>query len=94
MFKILESTLAEMYMSLIGDQELFVNKTVQETIWGYEDPLFRMLMLLGLIESPVMKAMVCAEQCCYTNDMTFSSRQTSVIHHYCILFKLVCCYLQ
>lgn len=59
LFRILRFSLAEFYIRLIGDQSLFVNKTAQEIIWGYDDPILRMLELIGLIDTSIMTSQVC-----------------------------------
>ena len=59
MFRILGSALAQFYVTMIKDQTLFVEKTAQEVMWGYSDPIFSMLHLLGLVENPLMRAQVC-----------------------------------
>ena len=46
---------AEFYLSLIDNQELFIEKTAYELLWGYNDPLLQLLVLLGLTDDPLMK---------------------------------------
>ena len=46
---------AEFYMSLIDSQELFIEKTAYELLWGYNDPLLEVLVLLGLTDNSLMK---------------------------------------
>ena len=59
LFRILGSALANFYLTLIGDQSLFIERTVHEIIWGYNDPLRQMLVLLGLSDDPFMRVEVC-----------------------------------
>lgn len=59
----LGSTHAQFYMAMISNQTLFVEKTVQEVIWGYNDSIFSMMELLELVRSPVMSAEVCKITC-------------------------------
>ena len=40
---------------MIGDQTLFIEKTVYELLWGYSDPLLEMLVSLGLTDDPLMR---------------------------------------
>ena len=47
--------LAEFYLTMIGDQSLFIEKTAHEVIWGYQDPILEMLVLLGLTDDPLMR---------------------------------------
>ena len=56
---------AEFYMSLIDNQELFIKKTAYELLWGYNDPLLKLLVLLGLTDDPLMKIEV--------NTITYSN---------------------
>ena len=51
--------LANFYMKMIQDQNLFIEKTAQEIIWGYPDPLLEVLVKLGLYHTPLMKIQVC-----------------------------------
>ena len=60
MFKILGSALTQFYMRMLGEQNLFVEKTAEEFMWGYEDPILTLLELLGLTEHPLMRAQVCS----------------------------------
>ena len=55
LFKILGPALANFYLTLIGDQTLFVEKTAYELLWGYSDPLLEMLVTLGLTDDPLMR---------------------------------------
>ena len=50
--------LANFYLTLIGDQNLFIEKTAHEIIWGYNDPLLQMLVSLGLSDDPFFRAEV------------------------------------
>ena len=45
---------AEFYMSLIDKQELFIEKTAHELLWGYTGPLFKLLVLLGLTDDDAL----------------------------------------
>ena len=45
---------AEYYMSVIEDQDLFIEKTAHELLWGYTDPLFKLLMEVGLMNASLM----------------------------------------
>ena len=58
LFRILGSVLANFYLTLIGDQNLFIERTVHEIIWGYNDPLCQLLVLLGLRDDPLMRVEV------------------------------------
>ena len=40
---------------MIGDQTLFIEKTVYELLWGYSDPILEMLVSLGLTDDPLMR---------------------------------------
>ena len=40
---------------MIEDQDLFIEKTVYELIWGYTDPLLELLVEIGLYTDPVMR---------------------------------------
>ena len=55
LFKILGPVLANAYLTMIGDQTLFVEKTAYELLWGYSDPLLEMLVSLGLTDDPLMR---------------------------------------
>ena len=55
LFKILGPVLANAYLTMIGDQMLFVEKTAYELLWGYSDPLLEMLVSLGLTDDPLMR---------------------------------------
>ena len=46
---------AAYYMSVIEDQDLFIEKTAHELLWGYTDPLFKLLMEIGLISESLMR---------------------------------------
>ena len=46
---------AEYYMSVIEDQDLFIEKTAHELLWGYTDPLFKLLMGIGLTSESLMR---------------------------------------
>ena len=58
LFRILGVVLANFYLTLIGDQNLFIEKTAHETIWGYSDPLIQVLVALGLSDDPLMRIQV------------------------------------
>ena len=55
LLEMLGPVLAESYLTMIGDQSLFIEKTAHEVIWGYQDPMLEMLVLLGLTNDPLMK---------------------------------------
>ena len=42
-------------MSMIEDQDLFIEKTAYELIWGYTDPLLELLAEIDLYTDPVMR---------------------------------------
>ena len=46
--------LAQRFITLVGNQTLFIQKSAHEIIWGYSDPLFEFLMSVGLAESSNM----------------------------------------
>ena len=46
---------AEYYMSVIEDQDLFIEKTAHELLSGYTDPVFKLLMEIGLISESLMR---------------------------------------
>ena len=58
LFRILGSVLVNFYLTLIEDQNLFVERTVHEIIWGYNDPLRQLLVSLGLSADPLMRVQV------------------------------------
>ena len=58
LFRILGSVLANFYLTLIGDQNLFIEKTAHEIIWGYPDPLQQVLVMLGLSDDPLVHIQV------------------------------------
>lgn len=89
LFRLLGSVLANFYLTLIGDQNLFVEKTVHEIIWGYTDPLLRVLALLGLSDDPFMRVQV--SLIVISNAyLNCSSRLIQVILKYSIALILVC----
>ena len=52
--KILEKvgdTIAQIFLEMIDSQELFINKTAHEILWGYDDPILGMLARLGIAPS-------------------------------------------
>ena len=51
----LDPALANFYLTMIGNQTLFVEKTVHELIWGYSDSLLEVLVLLGLMDDSIMR---------------------------------------
>ena len=63
LIKLLGPEHAEFYMSVINNQELFIEETVYELLWGYTNPLFEVLMSLGLIDEPLMSIEVNAITC-------------------------------
>lgn len=46
---------AEFYMSMIDSQELFIEKTAYELLWGYTDPLLEVLVSMGLADDSTMR---------------------------------------
>lgn len=63
LIKLLGPERAEFYMSVINNQELFIEETVHELLWGYTNPLFEVLMSLGLTDEPLMSIEVNAITC-------------------------------
>ena len=55
LFKMLDPALANFYLTMIGNQTLFVEKTVHELLWGYSDPLLEVLVSLGLMDDSIMR---------------------------------------
>ena len=49
------SHLAEFYMSIIDSQELFIEKTAYELLWGYSNPLLEILESMGLVDDTTMR---------------------------------------
>ena len=47
--------LAEFYMSIIDSQELFIEKTAYELLWGYSNPLLEILESMGLVDDTTMR---------------------------------------
>ena len=47
--------LAEFYMSIIDNQELFIEKTAYELLWGYSNPLLEILESMGLVDDITMR---------------------------------------
>ena len=47
--------LAEFYMSIIDNQELFIEKTAYELLWGYSNPLLEILESMGLVDDATMR---------------------------------------
>ena len=47
--------LAEFYMSIIDSQELFIEKTAYELLWGYSNPLLEILGSMGLVDDTTMR---------------------------------------
>ncbi|XP_065884789.1 lysosome membrane protein 2-like isoform X2 [Dysidea avara] len=48
LIKVLGEAIANVYLNMIDNQELFIERTAYEILWGYDEPLFGMLSLLGL----------------------------------------------
>ena len=48
LFKAVNETVAQEYLAVIKEQPLFIEKTAHEILWGYEDPIFKMLKTAGL----------------------------------------------
>ena len=63
LFRILGSFLANFFLTLIEDQNLFIERTVHEIIWGYNDPLRQLLVSLGLSDDPLMRVEVSLIYC-------------------------------
>jgi len=42
---------AQMYLEMIENEQLFVEKTAYEILWGYDEPIYEILTLLGLTNS-------------------------------------------
>ena len=55
LFEMLDPALANFYLTMIGNQTLFVEKTVHELLWGYSDPLLEVLVSLGLMDDSIMR---------------------------------------
>ena len=47
--------LAEFYMSIIDSQEIFIEKTAYELLWGYSNPLLEILESMGLVDDTTMR---------------------------------------
>ena len=47
--------LADFYMSIIDSQELFIEKTAYELLWGYSNPLLEILESMGLVDDTTMR---------------------------------------
>ena len=56
--KVLGEAIANVYLNMIDNQELFIERTAYEILWGYDEPLFGMLSLLGLGNSSQFAARV------------------------------------
>ena len=52
LFKLYGNTTAQTFLAMIDSQEIFIEKTAHEILWGYDDPIFGMLTQLGLAGSP------------------------------------------
>ena len=50
--------LAHIFFGIISHQELFIERTAHEILWGYDEPLYGMLALLGLTDSSQFAAVV------------------------------------
>ena len=51
-------TVAQIFLTLIGDQTLFIQKSAHEILWGYNDPLLEFLVIMGLAESSIVSIQV------------------------------------
>ena len=49
MLKVLGKARADMYRAMIHNEELFILINVDEILWGYDEPIYGMLSLLGLV---------------------------------------------
>jgi len=49
---------AKTFLEMIDSQELFIEKTAHEILWGYDDQIFGILTLLGFADSSQFAARV------------------------------------
>jgi len=68
LFQIFENTIAEMFLILIGDQQLFIEKNAHELLWGYHDPIFGMMNFLGLSDTPLFSIKVILSSLIYVRS--------------------------
>ena len=45
------NAIAQIFLEMIDNQDLFIEKTAHEILWGYDDPIFKLLARLGIAPS-------------------------------------------
>jgi len=45
------NAIAQIFLEMLDSQELFIEKTADEILWGYDDPILEMLARLGIVPS-------------------------------------------